>query len=318
MKKIVCLMKRIVCVVLVAGYLSTCAFSAAAESFTPQSFSDTERHWAKEYIERLAAMGAIKGREDGKFHPNDKITTAEFLAVLLRAVGNDPGQPKEGNWHENYVKEAIARGYVREDETYGATHTYISKAMMARVIARALGKEELAQKLFGQPTAFKDNDSISNYNRGYVRICYEYGIANGTPEGNFMPNSHATRAEAAKMVIMFLDNRDKAVNIPVDETRNPDDLYMYDPFLKKEIKVVTSHPELLPHIRKGMEILSKEGYCEMLYSIKDDVVQFCVYESRKEYEKPIWEKYPFFSFWIYTEKDERNIYLVNGEWRMIY
>ncbi len=49
-------------------------------------FSDTEQHWAEEYITALAKAGIITGYPDGKFKPEAPITRAEMVAMLTRLL----------------------------------------------------------------------------------------------------------------------------------------------------------------------------------------------------------------------------------------
>ena len=52
-------------------------------------FSDIHSHWAKNEISALAAKGIIQGYPDGKFHPDEKITRAEIVTMLTRALKLD-------------------------------------------------------------------------------------------------------------------------------------------------------------------------------------------------------------------------------------
>lgn len=268
------------------------------------AFSDTDAHWAKSYITRLAELKAIKGYSNGSFKPNGNISRAEFTAALLRAVGEDPGQPGTGDWYDNYMKAAREKGYIKEGEFDDAA-LLISRMEIARMIVRALGKEEAAAKLVDVLTKFRDDDTISGANKGYVRVCYEYGVISGTPDGRFLPNAYATRAEAAKMIVTFLDNRGKDIEIDAGKPAN-DALMMYEYEEKKEVAVTTSHPELIPHIRKGLEILSQEGYLVYYYVKESDKIEFNLYRNKEEAEKPIWEQNWFLSYYILLEKDSRS------------
>ncbi len=267
-------------------------------------FSDTGKHWAKTYIERLTGMGAIKGLPDGTFKPNGTITRAEFLAILLRAMGSDPGQPKTGQWYVNYINTAKDKGYIKDGE-FVDPNLKISKMEIAKVVVRALGKEDKAIELANIATIFKDDSSIAGANKGYVRVCYEYGIISGTPEGNFLPNASATRAEASKMIITFLDNRNKVVNIDTGKPSN-DALMMYEIDSKREMAVTSSIPEILPRVKKGIEIMSGAGYTMPKYSKAVNQVEFRLFANKEEAEKPLWERHPILSYNIQTKKDPDN------------
>ena len=51
------------------------------------NFTDSSEFelWAKEYINKTAAMGIVKGYEDGSFKPRNNITRAEAAVMIFRA-----------------------------------------------------------------------------------------------------------------------------------------------------------------------------------------------------------------------------------------
>lgn len=49
-------------------------------------FKDIDGHWAKGAIERMAKAELLKGNGDGNFRPDEKLTRAEFAAVLDRLL----------------------------------------------------------------------------------------------------------------------------------------------------------------------------------------------------------------------------------------
>jgi hypothetical protein len=49
------------------------------------SLTDIAGHWAESNIKKLVSLGAISGYPDGTFRPNNNITRAEFVTVLVKA-----------------------------------------------------------------------------------------------------------------------------------------------------------------------------------------------------------------------------------------
>lgn len=49
-------------------------------------FTDTNRHWAEANIKKIASIGIISGRGDGRFAPNDNTTRAEAIHLLLKTL----------------------------------------------------------------------------------------------------------------------------------------------------------------------------------------------------------------------------------------
>ncbi|MFZ5944311.1 MAG: S-layer homology domain-containing protein [Bacillota bacterium] len=94
----------------------------------PPSFSDIDGHWSEKYIEALIDAGIIDPADypDG-FHPDDPITRAEILKMLVRAEGKDE-EAKNTQGHSGYDDQPDIRdedkGYViigREDGIIGDT-----------------------------------------------------------------------------------------------------------------------------------------------------------------------------------------------------
>jgi len=54
-------------------------------------------------------------------------------------------------------------------------------------------------------TTFKDEESIAPYAGESVKILYGMGVINGVSNTEFSPKSHASRAQAAKVVYKVLD-----------------------------------------------------------------------------------------------------------------
>ena len=52
-------------------------------------FSDvTDEHWAKEYVEDMAARGIISGFEDGTYKPEQDVSRRDAFALFARLIGS--------------------------------------------------------------------------------------------------------------------------------------------------------------------------------------------------------------------------------------
>ncbi len=86
-------------------------------------FSDIEM-WAKEAICSLAAAEVVNGYPDGTFKPDNQVTRAEFVAMLMRVIKNEGTaagySDTEGHWAEKYIAKASEYGYINgyEDGTF--------------------------------------------------------------------------------------------------------------------------------------------------------------------------------------------------------
>lgn len=97
-----------------------------AEVIKPSStsFSDVDAgRWSAGYISYAAAQDIIVGW-DGEFHPEDSLTRAQWLKMLLVALGYDPiekGLEDNLNWETNALTLAIQIGLIDSKE---ATATF--------------------------------------------------------------------------------------------------------------------------------------------------------------------------------------------------
>ncbi len=86
--------------------------SAALASKTASGFADVRTgFWATGYINVSSEKGLIKGN-NGLFRPNDNISYAEVLTILVRALGYEQALDKSLKWPDNYLIKAFDLGIV--------------------------------------------------------------------------------------------------------------------------------------------------------------------------------------------------------------
>lgn len=85
MKKLHQLLGAILCL---AALISVTAPYASAEN--PASYTDVPTtHWASTYIERCVSKGIVSGMGGGKFEPDNNLTRAQFITMLVNAFYKD-------------------------------------------------------------------------------------------------------------------------------------------------------------------------------------------------------------------------------------
>lgn len=86
-----------------------------------KEFSDTQNHTHSYAIDILSAIGVVEGDPDGCFRPDDFVTRAEIVTMILRAtevsayVGNSADNPftdTVGHWAKDNISFAFSMGYV--------------------------------------------------------------------------------------------------------------------------------------------------------------------------------------------------------------
>jgi len=178
-----------------------------------RSYSDVSaRHWAYDVIRDLSARQIVKGTSAGQFNPADKITRAEFTAMLARAVGLKPVEGSSfadvavGSWYAGYVAAAQQAGWVKGNaaDVFNPNEK-ITREQIAVMIMRVLGNVSLNEE---SPSVFKDDSSISSWAGNAVRTAAQLGLLKGKPSGDFMPLDQAARSEGAQVIynlIIYLE-----------------------------------------------------------------------------------------------------------------
>lgn len=187
---------------------------------------DISGHWALDAIRRLLADGVVSGFGDGTFRPDEPVTRAGFLKMLVAAKGLplEPGAARgfaEGDhWvaRQGYLGAAVAAGIVDPSEHPGGRFEPdrpIDREAMAVMVVRALGLEESAR---GQQIRVEGGAASIAGRRftdagrwqwpGHVALAVTHGLVTGYAEPDgwyaFRGDRTATRAEAAVMVIRAL------------------------------------------------------------------------------------------------------------------
>jgi len=169
--------------------------------------NDIDGHWAEAFIEKLIILGAISGYPDGTFRPDNRITRAEFVSILIKAFELQAPRTGEdfadiaGHWAAGAIATAahhdIVKGY--GDNLFGPDG-YITREQMALMLVKAVGVN-----LVDESTLFADDSSISEWARGALAAAANNGIINGYPDNTVRPQENASRAEAVTMIVNAMD-----------------------------------------------------------------------------------------------------------------
>lgn len=188
-----------------------CALLGGGAAAAQQRFSDVpEGYWAADRINRAAETGLFNGRSSSWFGAERPMTRAEFAAVLCRLFGWETARSDTGSFTDNQDPSAWYYGAVETVCRHGAvtlqSRTFrpadpITREELSVMLVRALGYSTLAGLAQELPLPFRDVDA----SRGYLSMAYQLGIAAGTSAKAFSPESPATRAQAAVMLMRVYD-----------------------------------------------------------------------------------------------------------------
>jgi hypothetical protein len=171
-----------------------------------QGFTDISGHPAEQDIIMLAGEGIIVG-DEGKFRPDDPVTMAEMLSMLVKAYGRGPVYPvAEGGsdpWYKSVIDSALSMGILDESFTV-SPEAGLNRLQLARLGVNAGGWGKLARlsRIFKLDIA--DKGSIPEEFRGYAATSLAMGLI--IPEGGrFCPDGGVTRGEAASFLVRLLN-----------------------------------------------------------------------------------------------------------------
>ena len=166
--------------------------------------------WGKDAVIGLYDKDIVAGAGDGYFRPNNTITRAEFVQMVVKAFGfgmngdaANFADVQNVDWFSKAVQIAYTNGVVNgTSETTFSPNANITRQDMMVILTNAA--EAIGKNLTAGNTAFADADSISAYAKDAVAKMTGSGIVFGA-DGNVNPLANATRAEAAAMLARLLN-----------------------------------------------------------------------------------------------------------------
>jgi hypothetical protein len=167
--------------------------------------TDITGHWAEANINRLVKSGVISGYPDGTFKPDNSISRAEFVSIIVNALKLEPKTGKvfedtADHWAKDAISTAAGYGIVNGyDSANFGPDDKITREQMAVVIDNALKLNNIA----GGKT-FADQNEISTWAKDAVARSNQNGIFTGYPDNTFRPQANASRAETAIVILNAL------------------------------------------------------------------------------------------------------------------
>lgn len=147
---------------------------AAESSKGETKFYDVNtEHWANGYINIATAQGLIEGDGDGNFRPNDPITYAEAMAIMVRATGYTPSADDKGGYPSGYI--VVGSGNGLNKNVTGAAGDPISRGNVAYMTVNALECKLMEKTGFGSSAKYEVVDKtllndVLNVTRGEGQI----------------------------------------------------------------------------------------------------------------------------------------------------
>ena len=210
---------------------------------TKSSFPDVEQEsWFKPFVVKAKALGILHGYEDGLFHPNNPVTRAEAIKILINAAGFTTELTESqfidvsiNDWFNPFVawaeQKGIVGGYPLEFGKYefprelkiGSNGKDVGiLQFLLREMGFYQGKTSFYFLGFSSTALQKFQQAyltVGSYHEGVLdeitrNKIYEITRVNRSQVAyEFRPNNPITRAEASKIVSIILDFKEKGFSL---------------------------------------------------------------------------------------------------------
>ncbi len=173
-------------------------------------FKDTSNHWGNASIQRMANMGLFAGYEDGTFRPNNNMSQAEMIVLLMRLVDTNSNDGEVENsvidatygeklkkvpsWARDSVEKAESLKIMSLNRFHSTQQA--SRAQTCVAFAKALGLDSIDNV----EVNFADELLTDKEDLGYILAMYQAGYIKGAPGNYFLPQNGITRAEMAAIM----------------------------------------------------------------------------------------------------------------------
>ena len=176
-------------------------------------FTDTnENDWYYPHLEILTNKKGIDGYPDGTFRPENNMSNAEFIKIVVALVSGElpKGSADGTHWADNYMNKAVELGLLTQDENVADRYDDpIIRQNMAKVVSRTMEKvfkEEKVADTSAYISKIVDWDGTCRLCKDDIAQAYAKGVIVGMPDGSFAGLKNATRAEATTMIVRLIDS----------------------------------------------------------------------------------------------------------------
>ncbi|SHM15127.1 S-layer homology domain-containing protein [Caldanaerovirga acetigignens] len=116
----------------------------------------TAAHWASGYIKVASDLGVVNGYPDGTFKPENNVTYAEAITMIVRALGYEPKAQALGGYPGGYLAIAAEKGIT--DKVNVVSTLAATRADVAKMVNNSLDVNLMEQTGFGTNVTFQEVD----------------------------------------------------------------------------------------------------------------------------------------------------------------
>ncbi|MBR5783447.1 MAG: S-layer homology domain-containing protein [Clostridia bacterium] len=184
------------------------------------TFSDIEKHWAKDYISAAYTMGITTGTSNVggvmTFSPQENANRQQIAVFICNLLGistdaysagklNYKDKNKISSWAKGAVAATNALGIMQGDENGNFNpKANITRQEFMIVMVRACNLDT-SKGTNKHIAKFKDASAIATWAKVYVKTAVAYGLVNGDENGYVNPTKPINRAEIVKIIVSAKD-----------------------------------------------------------------------------------------------------------------
>lgn len=180
------------------------------------AFTDvSDSHWYSDAVAYCVKKGYMNGMSDTVFSPNTVLTREQFVLILANMAGVDTSEYKAydsgmsdiptDKWFSGAVYWAVKEGYVSgiSEGVFGRGMS-ITRSQLARLLYLYAERQGADMTVEGDPfEGFADVIKVQPWAYDNLRWAVSRGIITGIKSDELSPNTTATRAQAARMIMIF-------------------------------------------------------------------------------------------------------------------
>ena len=155
-------------------------------------FLDVQKHWAENTIEKFVSNNILNGYSDNTFRPDNNVTFAEFVKVIVSAAKYDLVREGTHVWPDFYINTALNHNLIDSGKDYDFNQ-YISREEACKIIANFIGVSDVKM------AKNKFKDLSGEYQEDILKLV-KLEIISGYKDKTFKGENYLTRAEAITIV----------------------------------------------------------------------------------------------------------------------
>ena len=209
------MMLTVMIVCIVAMGITASAVTISDEGRLP--FEDVkENYWYNDATEFCYANDIINGMNDYTFDPNGKLTRAQFVMMLANVEEVDLSMysvkqfqdVKASHWYYGAVAWAYENNIVSGTSTNKfSPNMQLNRETLSRIMTLYMQSKGYNVTVdHSSLDKYTDKDKISSWAVDGMRYMVSAGIVSGMTENTIVPKGVVTRAQAARILMVFLQD----------------------------------------------------------------------------------------------------------------